>query len=344
MLLSRDEEVAGMGLTVDEADGLDWAVAELRRVLGKVDAYVATYRKTGMNGKTIILGRREPGRKGNPFMSLGYLEHGHLLRLSLQGDDDRAAILKALGTRSTWGRMRDDNTFALAPLASAGSDRKAFTSTFKRFAEAVQTQARELYDRRIAGDCRMPEDYRDVDAPHGVDEPAIEHPDARLVEDLQELEQVRDATTRLQLIQARVGQGTYREQMLALWGDACAVTGCKVPSLIRASHAQPWADAVPVEKLRPGEKDSRLDPDNGLPLIGTLDLLFDAGLMTFDDDGNALFSDDTIRQELVLAGVVPAVIRLQVPGGAPLRDGLKHYLAIHRRDVFEGRLSAKMRG
>ena len=43
----------------------------------------------------------------------------------------------------------------------------------------------------------------------------------------------------LALRQARRGQGKYRDDLLNLWGKACAVTGCDLESVLRASHALP---------------------------------------------------------------------------------------------------------
>ncbi len=80
-------------------------------------------------------------------------------------------------------------------------------------------------------------------------------------------------TSRERLGQARLGQGRYRDDVLALWNNACAVTGCSLAPVVVASHAKPWADSTDGE---------RLDPNNGLPLVGTLDKLFDAGLIGFD--------------------------------------------------------------
>lgn len=88
-------------------------------------------------------------------------------------------------------------------------------------------------------------------------------------------------TERKQLIDARLGQGTFRKQVLASWQDRCAVTSCELSVVLRASHILPWRDADNAE---------RLDPENGLPLIATLDALFDAGLISFSDDGRLLCS------------------------------------------------------
>jgi len=90
------------------------------------------------------------------------------------------------------------------------------------------------------------------------------------------------ATERDALVSARLGQGPFRTAVLAIWERRCAVTGCSVLEAIRASHIKPWRLATNQE---------RLDPENGLPLVATLDALFDAGLITFASDGAMLVSD-----------------------------------------------------
>ncbi|AOR66196.1 hypothetical protein BBJ41_00760 [Burkholderia stabilis] len=107
-------------------------------------------------------------------------------------------------------------------------------------------------------------------------------------------------TTRQALVQARMGQGRYRADLLAQWGGACAVTGCSVGTLLVASHAMAWVDA---------DDDQRLDPANGLPLIANLDRLFDNHLIAFDPDtGDMLVSDVLSAKDRALVGV-PAPLR-----------------------------------
>ncbi|MER8911437.1 HNH endonuclease [Mesorhizobium sp. M0854] len=91
------------------------------------------------------------------------------------------------------------------------------------------------------------------------------------------------ATQREQLVLARLGQGKFRARVLALWDGRCAVTGCSLGAVIRASHLLPWRAATNEE---------RLDPENGLPLVATLDALFDAGLISFDEDGVLLATQE----------------------------------------------------
>jgi hypothetical protein len=87
-------------------------------------------------------------------------------------------------------------------------------------------------------------------------------------------------TEREQLGAARMGQGTFRTALIAFWGT-CPIVQVDHPELLRASHIKPWAKSSDPE---------RLDPFNGLLLSPNLDLLFDRGLISFEDDGTLLFS------------------------------------------------------
>lgn len=103
-----------------------------------------------------------------------------------------------------------------------------------------------------------------------------------LLPDLQAIANKKSGPTSKQaLATARLGQGAFRSQVLNRWNGRCAVTGTQVQDAIRASHIKPWRDSNDIE---------RLDPDNGLPLIATVDALFDAGLISFLSDGTGIVS------------------------------------------------------
>lgn len=89
-------------------------------------------------------------------------------------------------------------------------------------------------------------------------------------------------TEALRLVKQRVGQDLFRQALMDYWGGACAITGIAVPELLRASHAKPWAKCATDAE--------RLNVFNGFLLCAHLDALFDKGLMTFDDQGVAVFS------------------------------------------------------
>jgi hypothetical protein len=127
-------------------------------------------------------------------------------------------------------------------------------------------------------------------------------------------------TTRQALIDARVGQGLFRQALIEEMGG-CAVTGCQRLEALRASHIKPWRDSSNAE---------RLDPNNGLLLLGTLDALFDAGLITFAADGRLNCSKELTKSERQQLGLSRSV-RLH-----DLRAAQAKFLQWHRTKVFRG--------
>lgn len=113
--------------------------------------------------------------------------------------------------------------------------------------------------------------------------------------DLEEIWKSNESTTvKSRLIEARIGQGAFRKSVLKKWGSACAVTGVTAAEAIRASHIQPW---------RESDNKDRLDPSNGIPLVATLDALFDRGVISFATNGKMLIShrlSDADRESLGL--------------------------------------------
>jgi hypothetical protein len=150
----------------------------------------------------------------------------------------------------------------------------------------------------------------------------VEHlfADTAIAEDIAQVNrrQDLDETTRKALVAARVGQGRYREGLLAAWGVACAVTGCAVLRAVRASHAKPWRESTDAE---------RLDVNNGLPLLANLDALFDSGLIAFEDSGAMLISGSLPVNEHAVLGI-PAQLRVKPTASQA------QFLRYHREHQF----------
>jgi len=130
-----------------------------------------------------------------------------------------------------------------------------------------------------------------------------------------------DTTEKETLANARVGQGRFRADVLQIWNSQCCVTGSRTLEAIRASHIKPWREATNEE---------RLDPNNGLPLIATLDALFDAGLITFSHDGGLLTSHRLSAKERRVLGLDSDGLRL----ARNPNEKLAVYLTYHRDFVF----------
>lgn len=122
------------------------------------------------------------------------------------------------------------------------------------------------------------------------------------------------------LVVQRVGQNLFRDGLLDLWEGRCAVSGLAVPELLRASHIKPWADCTSDAE--------RLDVYNGLLLAPHLDVAFDRGFITVQDDG-------AITVSVALDAEARAILGLDHPLRVHgLTDGHQTYLPWHREWVF----------
>jgi len=137
----------------------------------------------------------------------------------------------------------------------------------------------------------------------------------------EELESLSE-TEREATILARVGQGEFRDALIEYWEGACSVTGVEVLPALVASHIKPWRDA---------SNEERLDVHNGLLLVGTLDRLFDAGLISFTDRGDVLISEDLDEADRRKLGVDES-LRLRI-----VDKEHNQFLSVHREMYgFEG--------
>ena len=139
-----------------------------------------------------------------------------------------------------------------------------------------------------------------------------------------EIDHIRDAgiteTEKDALIRARRGQGRYRARLLEIEHE-CRITHISNPDYLIASHIKPW---------RHSSNDERVDGENGLMLCPNIDLLFDNGFISFENNGDIILSP--VADNDVLARMqVRTDERVNVGG---FSSGQKHYLEFHRNDVL----------
>jgi hypothetical protein len=156
---------------------------------------------------------------------------------------------------------------------------------------------------------------------HELDAKGPDNEQSDMLADIEELahDSSLNETTRLSLINARKGQGRFRDDLEQRWENACAVLGCAILTILRASHVKPWRQSSHAE---------RLDPANGLLLTAHLDALFDGGLISFRDDGRMLVSNELPRRDRS-AFQLPSSLRKK-----PTQSE-KKYLAYHRKHCFK---------
>jgi hypothetical protein len=141
-------------------------------------------------------------------------------------------------------------------------------------------------------------------------------PDAPLKEFEAKVANLPRTTEAERLVVQRIGQDIFRDRLMDYWQGHCPLTGISDPALLRASHIIPWADC---------ESDAeRLDEHNGLLLSALWDAAFDAGLISFGDDGAPLTSPR-------LSETAATALGLHVGGRlSGLTAGHRENLAWHR--------------
>ena len=142
---------------------------------------------------------------------------------------------------------------------------------------------------------------------------------------LAEIEAVKSSSTlsiteKTSIVQSRVGQGTFRQNLIDYWGG-CAVTGLRMTDILVASHIKPWKDS---------RNNERLDVFNGLLLSPNYDKLFDRGYLTFNLKGKIEYSKILSQNDKLLLGLKDGVVLKCVD------ERHKAYLKYHNEKCFIG--------
>ena len=127
--------------------------------------------------------------------------------------------------------------------------------------------------------------------------------------------------TKKTMINARIGQGEYRNKLL-LECPFCPFTMVNDERLLIASHIKPWAKSNNEEKI---------DPKNGFMLTPTFDRLFDQGFITFEDDKKLVVSPWVSPMNQKRLGIQTGMIISNLP----LDDKRKEYLKYHRENIYK---------
>ena len=127
-------------------------------------------------------------------------------------------------------------------------------------------------------------------------------------------------TMKESLVRARRGQGRFRNDLLQIEHE-CRISHVRNSDYLIASHIKPW---------RHSDNNERLDGENGLLLCPNVDLLFDSGLISFENNGDLILSPVADRIDLPKMGV--DLSRAMNVGGFTSRQ--KTYLEFHRRDLL----------
>ena len=150
--------------------------------------------------------------------------------------------------------------------------------------------------------------------------------EAKIIERVERAEEIEKELSTHQLegkeavVKVRVKQGEFRGRLLLKY-DKCCLCGVSNPALLVASHIKPWSVCEPEE---------RLDENNGFLLCPNHDKLFDSGLISFEDTGEIIISNELSEFDKLFMNIKPSM-RIK-----NLNVDQRKFLNYHRINVFRG--------
>lgn len=116
----------------------------------------------------------------------------------------------------------------------------------------------------------------------------------------------------------RLGQQKFRQGLLPLWDQKCALCEIELPELLRANYSKPWKDSTDVE---------RVDPYNGVLLCCNHHALYETGFIAFDGQGRLHISSQIPEEDYEKYGIQP---KMKIAR----QEQNKPYFKWHKRHLF----------
>ncbi len=120
------------------------------------------------------------------------------------------------------------------------------------------------------------------------------------------------------LVKVRINQDKFRNGLIEKYGGKCCLCGMNHLSMLVASHIKPWSKS---------DKNEKLDIENGLLLCPNHDKLFDAGLISFDLNGEIIISNQLSEHNQNIMNVNK---NLKIK----ITDDNREYIKYHRDNIF----------
>ncbi|WP_438317434.1 HNH endonuclease [Sporosarcina sp. FA9] len=117
----------------------------------------------------------------------------------------------------------------------------------------------------------------------------------------------------------RLGHQRFRNELLPLWNDQCALCKVELPELLQASYAKPWKDCTTKE---------RINPNNGILLCRNHDALYQNGFIAFDGTGKIHISSRIPEEDYEKYGLAKRMTVNRTEKNKP-------FLKWHKKHMFK---------
>lgn len=129
---------------------------------------------------------------------------------------------------------------------------------------------------------------------------------------------ILDKTDKELIIKARIGQSTFKRNLLAI-EKKCRLCGVSDTRFLVASHIKPWSKSNNQE---------RLDINNGLLFCPNHDALFDKGYISFTDDGIIMISPSLDESTEIFLNINETM-------KINMNETQRQYMKWHRENIFK---------
>lgn len=146
-----------------------------------------------------------------------------------------------------------------------------------------------------------------------VSDPVFSSPDIEKIESTES-----EAKTKL-----RKGQAWLRSRAMIYWNNSCALTGINTSKILETCHIKPWSDPHTTAR-------ERLSVENTIVMCVHFHRLFDAGLISFTDDGALLISPKLSPENASRLGLAANMRIIR-----SLEKKQKEFLDYHRKNIFK---------
>ncbi len=214
-------------------------------------------------------------------------------------------------------RLRPDLASKYAPLTPDGNGLQSVYLTL--VSRALASTLFALIGHEATRVADVGHEVSNIERDTPAAEQDIEEWERRVEVDISTDVAIRE-TERAALVQARRGQGQFRDNVRAV-ERACRITKVERMEHLIASHVRPWRDS---------NNEERLDGENGLLLTPTVDHLFDKGFISFEDSGQLIISPVADRVSLKRMGI-DRDARVNV---GVFSQGQRQYLDFHRENIL----------
>tara|TARA_Y100001958_G_scaffold157379_1_gene152321 strand:+ start:1322 stop:2251 length:930 start_codon:yes stop_codon:yes gene_type:complete len=150
-----------------------------------------------------------------------------------------------------------------------------------------------------------------------IDDEKINLEEKKIENKIQDDKEIQE-TVRKQLVDARIGQGKFKENVKEV-EDKCRITKVDDERFLIASHIKPW---------RISNHEERLDGNNGLLLSPSYDKLFDKGYIGFKSNGDLLISEKLNKEIINKWSIKKMNVGL-------FNNRQRKYLEYHRVNIYK---------